>query len=166
MFAVEPYPAENRPWPLQFTKERRKWVVDHERNLYLVILDGIGRAPGWVYLLGDGQNTIPFATRDEWRDTPTDPLTGERFQFTRICSFGSRLVRATESRGWFLPHTFIDDDDKAHWLRIAAEATLVCGFMYNGMDYKDGYFRVELDGQLLRLSDFGYTPRGIYPQSL
>lgn len=165
MFAVEPYPAEGRPWPLQFTRQHSKWVVDHDRNLYLVVLRGIGRAPGWVCLLGDGHNTIPFSTEVEWRDTPRDPITGESFRLTRLRSFGSRRVKASESGGWFLPHTFINDEDKAHWLRIATEAALVCGDIYNGMDYKDGYFRIELDGQLLRLSDFGYTSRGIYPRS-
>lgn len=164
VFAVEAYPAEGRPWPLQFTGQHNKWVVDHERNLYLVILYGIGRAPGWVCLLGDGRNTIPFRTADEWRDTPRDPVTGERFQLTRMVSFGNP-VKATQFGGWILGHTFVDDRDKAHWLRVAAEAMLVCGSTYNGLDYKDGYFRVELDGELLRLSDFGYTSKGIYPRS-
>ena len=139
--------------------------MGHDRELYLVILQGVGRAPGWVHLLGDGNNTIPFATREAWREFPRDPLTGERFKITRIQSFGSLCAKDTATGSLFLPHTFIDDDDRAQWLRIAAEATLVCGSTYNGMDYKDGYFRVELGGQLLRLSDFGYTPRGIYPRS-
>lgn len=72
----------------------------------------------------------------------------------RFSSFG----RSGEThRLGYATYEFADETEEKHWKRIAAEALLIYGPSYLGMTFKDGYARVEVDGELLKRSDFGYS---------
>lgn len=163
MFAVEQYPNEGRPWPLQFTDQSSmwsKWLVDHERGLYFVLLYMSARSNDMHCLLGDGRIAIPFGTEFVYWESHTDPVTGQSYKLTRFRFFGNMPTPTMKNpypKGWFLPHSFANEADKEHWLRIAAEAVLVYGRAGTGLHSPEGAYRVDVNGEHLRLSDFGYT---------
>lgn len=169
MFAVEQYPDEGRPWPLQFTDPSRgKWLVDLERGLYFVLLYRITRSEDMRCLIGDGCIAIPLATEFVYWESHTDPATGQSYKLTRFRFFGNRPSPAMKLRngkhwGWFLPHTFANDADREYWLRAAAEAVLVYGMAGTGLYSPEGAYRVDVNGEHLRLSDFGYTAGATSP---
>jgi hypothetical protein len=136
--------------------------VDHERGLYFVLLYMHTRSDDMNCLLGDGRIAIPLGTEFVYWESHTDPATGQGYKLTRFRFFGNKPTPAMKYphpkfRGWFLPHTFDNDADKEYWLRIAAEAVLVYGMAGTGLYSPEGAYRVEVNGEHLRLSDFGYT---------
>lgn len=145
MFEVESPPGGGR-------KGRR--VVDHERGVYLQSVAGVGRQSGTTFILVHDNGVIPFETL--WESGLRDPATREPYFIMRFSSFG--ISDWAAEQGYNLRFDFADDAEKHYWMRIAAEALVIYGPAYDGIYYKDGYTRVELDGELLRLSSFGYTP--------
>lgn len=132
-----------------------KWVIDHERDIYLQSVSGIGRQMGKAFILVHGAKTIPLET--EWDVGLKDSVTRQPYFLMHFTVFG-RSPTAFRNFG-FQPFEFVDDDEKKYWMRIAAEALVVYGLGYSGLDYEDGYTRVELENEHLTLSTFGYEGR-------
>lgn len=150
MFAVEPKP-EGAPGP------SKKWVIDHERSVSLQVIVGLGRSDGQAFILIHDAITIPFNVMFD--PGHVDPASGDPYYIMRFSSFG----RSGEThRLGYSTYEFADETEERHWKRIAAEALLIYGPSYLGMTFKDGYARVELDGEFLKRSDFGYSlePQG------
>jgi hypothetical protein len=146
MFAVEPTPRDDKAWTA-------KRVIDHGRDVYLQNVSGIGRRMGGAFILVHGEKTIPFEA--EWDGGLKDAFTGEPYFLMHFSMFG-----ISGFAGWLFgiePYEFAGEDEKKEWMRLAAEALVVYGLDYDGLDHKDGYTRVELDGEQLTLSSFGYT---------
>lgn len=143
MFAVE----EAEPW----ARRPGRWVVDHGRGIYLQHVGGIGRQAGGVFVVAQGEVEIPFEiVRESAYETDgSGTRTTMKFQF-----FGNSRRGADEG----IPrYEFADDAERDYWMRIAAEALLVYGIGYIGLSIKDGIARVDLNGELVTLSTFGYT---------
>lgn len=136
------------------TKDLR--VIDHDRGVHLRSVAGVGRQSGATFILVHDKGVIPFETL--WETGLRDPATREPYFIMRF-SPGFGISGRAAKEGYNLRFDFADDAQKHYWMRIAAEALLVYGAAYDGIYYKDGYTRIELDGELLRLSTFGYTPR-------
>jgi hypothetical protein len=143
MFAVE----EAEPW----ARRPGRWVVDHERGMYLQRVAGIGRQAGGVFVLAQGDIEIPF---EMVRGSAYEP-DGSGTRTTMSLRFFGGSRRAADVG--IASYEFADDAEKDHWMRIAAEALLVYGVGYAGLSIKDGILRVDLNGQLVTLSTFGYT---------
>lgn len=141
MFAVE----EAEPW----ARDPGLWVVDHERGIYLQHLGGIGRQMGGLFVVAQGEIEIPFEIVRESAYEGSETRTTMKFQF-----FGNSRRGADVG---IPPYEFADDAERDYWMRIAAEALLVYGISYMGLSIKDGIARVDLNGELVTLSTFGYT---------
>lgn len=146
MFAVEPKP-EGPPGP------SKKWVIDHDRNLSLQVLVGLGRSNGQAFILVHNNITIPFNIMLD--PGHIDPESGDPYFVMRFSSFGRS---GAAHRLGYATYEFADEAEEKHWKRIATEALLIYGPSYMGMKFKDSYTLVELDGELLKRSDFGYSP--------
>lgn len=75
----------------------------------------------------------------------------------RFLAFGS-APKAHRNSQHLIDRTFDDETEKRRWMTIAAEALLVFGWAYNGLKAPHpSYTRVDLEGQIYTLKDFGYA---------
>ena len=130
-------------------------VVDRDMGVYLRSVAGVGRQSGATFILVNDKGVIPFETL--WETGLRDPETHEPYFIMRF-SPGFGISGRAAKQGYNPRFDFVDEAEKRYWMRIAAEALLIYGPAYDGIYYKDGYTRIELGGELLRLSTFGYTP--------
>ncbi len=84
-----------------------------------------------------------------------DADTGKPFFTSEIVTFGTSIFLKGDKN---VPdYKFSSDEEARRWRRIAAEAVLIHGLVYNGLKFDPGYARVILDGEILTRRDFGYT---------
>lgn len=142
-----------RAEPLRPDGERRV-IEDPSRGAVLQFVGGRGPLPGgrsFIFTVGD--HKIPF-------DTVTDPVADERgtHWLTQFDSFGAsftvaRLVEIPEPK-------FASQSERDEAQSLAAEALLVFGQSYDGLDLPDGEVRVLWHEREWVLSDFGYLTSG------
>jgi hypothetical protein len=130
-------------------------VVDTEAGVYLEWLVTGSRYTTEVFELVRASGGIPFTTSREYG---VDPETGLKFMLFKFITFGS-APRAQSRAKHLVNRTFNDDNEKQYWMKAAAEALLVFGTSFNGLEAPyNGYTRVELNNRIYTLEDFGYTP--------
>lgn len=145
MFSI--FVPEGEPW---YSNKRR--VLDTSRGLTLQFMASTGRDPGKAFVLTHGSIRIPFHTAEQ--SGLTDELTGGPFFVSEIVSFGTSIYLKGDRD---VPNRrFGTDEEARQWRRIAAEAVLIFGLDYNGLDLAPEYARVLLNGELLTRRDFGY----------
>ena len=104
-------------------------------------------------MLRHGNMCIPFHT--ELVAGLVDPDTGKPFFTSEIISFGTSIFLKGDRD---VPnYEFSSDEEQRRWRRIAAEAVLIYGLAYDGLDLDPDYVRVILNGEVLTRRDFGYT---------
>ncbi len=104
-------------------------------------------------MLRHGNMCIPFHTR--LMAGLVDPGTGKPFFTSEIISFGTSIFLKGDRN---VPdHEFSSDEGARRWRRIAAEAVLIYGLAYDGLDLDPDYVPLILDGEVLTRRDFGYT---------
>ncbi|GAB3251457.1 hypothetical protein [Arthrobacter pigmenti] len=134
-----------------YAKTRR--VLDPESGITLEFVGATGRSPGRAFILSQNEVAIPFDI--SFDRGAVDHSTGEEYTLMRFGSFGTSMW----VRPWsdVPPYTFSSVAEEQKWKNIAAEALVVCGTSYNGLDFGPDHFRVELNGNILSRRDFGYT---------
>ncbi|WP_082699225.1 hypothetical protein [Arthrobacter sp. EPSL27] len=129
-------------------------VADADAGLYLEWLVTGSRYTTEVFELLSASGGIPFTTSREYA---VDPETGLRFTLFKFITFGS-APRAQSRAKHLVNRTFRDGTEKQYWMKIAVEALLVFGTAFNGLEApRKGYTKVELNGRIYTLEDFGYT---------
>lgn len=129
-------------------------VADADAGIYLEWLVTGSRYTTEVFELVRAGGGIPFTTS---RENCVDPETGRRFTLFKYLTFGS-AVRAQSRTKHLVNRTFRDDSEKFYWMQIATEALLIFGTAFNGLAAPYvGFTRVELNGRIYTLRDFGYT---------
>ncbi|MDP9982102.1 hypothetical protein J2W14_001486 [Pseudarthrobacter oxydans] len=107
-----------------------------------------------MFKLVDSECSIPFTTV---REEGVDSGTGLPFFVFKFLTFGS-APKAHRNTKDLVNRAFDDETEKRHWMKTAAEALLVFGSGYNGLNLPHlSYTRVDLDGRIYTLKDFGYT---------
>ncbi|MFF2272216.1 hypothetical protein ACFVTX_08070 [Agromyces sp. NPDC058136] len=110
-----------------------------------------------------GERVIPF----EYDLEPVTTEAGKRF-VGRVSGFGTSPI-AAEQAG--TPgYRFVDDEERRAAERLAAEALLVYGDFYDGLDRPDGVFTVEVPTEEYgtfdyTLSSFGYKTNATSPDT-
>ncbi|MFF2389550.1 hypothetical protein [Agromyces sp. NPDC058104] len=84
-----------------------------------------------------GERVIPF----EYELEPVDSEAGTRF-VGRVIGFGTSPI-AAEQAGTSR-YRFANDEERRAAEQLVAEALLVYGDFYNGLDHPDGVFTVEV----------------------
>lgn len=134
--------------------DREHRVIDRGADVYLKWLVAGGPYFTEVFKLVHSEGSVPFTTL---REEGIDPETGLPFFVFRFLTFGS-APKAHRNTQDLVNRTFDDETEKRHWMKIATEALLVFGWAYNGLKAPHpSYTRVDLDGQICTLRDFGYT---------
>lgn len=130
------------------------YVVDHDRDVWLKFVSGIGSEPGSVMKLVWEGRIIPF-------DYYVENLTSEPRPrlIGRIENFGTSWLAGY--KGDLKVFHFSSETERKSAELLAAEALLVFGSMYDGLSFPDGMYTVELNTaegvRHYTLSDFGYT---------
>ena len=139
---------------VEATKDGREHrVIDRATDVYLKWLVAGGPYFTEVFNLVHADGSIPFTTA---REPGVDAETGLPFFVFKFLTFGS-APRAHRNTKHLVNRAFADETEKRHWMKVAAEALLVFGWAYNGLKAPHpNYTRVELDGQIYTLGDFGY----------
>lgn len=133
---------------------REHRVIERTTGVYLKWLVVGGPYFTEVFKLVCFEGSIPFTTV---REPGVDPETGLPFFTYKFLTFGS-APKAHRNTKDLVNCTFDDETEKRHWMRTAAEALLVFGSGYNGLKLPHlSYTRVDLDGRIYTLEDFGYT---------
>ena len=140
---------------VEVTKDGRDHrVIDRDTGIYLKWLVAGGPYFTEVFKIVDSEGSIPFTTL---REEGVDPDTGLPFFVFKFLTFGS-APRAHRNTKDLVDRTFDDETEKRHWMKTTAEALLVFGSGYNGLRLPHlSYTRVDLDGKIHTLEDFGYT---------
>ena len=129
-------------------------VIDRGTGIYLKWLVVGGPYFTEVFNLVHADGSIPFTTA---RERSVDPETGLPFFVFKFLTFGS-APKAHRNTKDLVNRTFDDETEKRHWMKTSAEALLVFGSGYNGLKLPHpSYTRVDLDGEIYTLKDFGYT---------
>ena len=129
-------------------------VVDADAGVYLEWLVTGSRFTTEVFELLSASGGIPFTTSREYG---VDPETALKFMLFKFVTFGS-APRAQIRAKHLVSRTFNDDNEKQYWMKVAAEALLVFGTSFNGLEAPyNGYTRVQLNNYIYTLEDFGYT---------
>lgn len=133
---------------------RKHRVVDPDAGVSLEWLVAGGPYFTEVFSLDFPDGSIPFTTA---REEGIDADTGLPFFTFEFLTFGS-APRAHRKTKRLTNRTFADDFEKLRWMKTATEALLVFGWAYNGLNPPHPrYVRVQLNGQIYTLEDFGYT---------
>ena len=133
---------------------REHRVIDRATGVYLKWLVAGGPYFTEVFKLVCFKGSIPFTTV---REEGMDPETGLPFFVFKFLTFGS-APKAHRNTKDLVNRSFDDETEKRHWMTTAAEALLVFGSGYNGLKLPHlSYTRVDLDGRIYTLEDFGYT---------
>ncbi|MFF2493487.1 hypothetical protein [Agromyces sp. NPDC058064] len=127
VFVIESDPA--RP--------RKRRVVDRERDAALVPLGMRAYEAIRLMKLEWGGRVIPF----EYDLEPVATKAGRRF-VGHVIGFGTSML-AAEQAGTS-GYRFVDEEERRAAERLAAEALLVYGDFYDGLDHPDGVFTVEV----------------------
>ena len=129
-------------------------VADADAGVYLEWLVTGSRYTTEVFELLNASGGIPFTTSREY---VIDPATGLKFTLFKFITFGS-APRSQSRAKHLVNRIFRDENEKQHWMKIAAEALLVFGSAFNGLEAPyEGYTRVEINGRVYTLKDFGYS---------
>ena len=126
-------------------KPQDKAVVDRDRDAWLQIERAIAMQPASVYRLIWKGRLIPFSAALEKR---RDLQTGAIYAVHVIGNFGETIFSSAPR------YQFKDNDERSQALRLAAEALIAFGALYDGNQYDDGIFRVEVEGRTYKRSDF------------
>ena len=140
---------------LEATKDGQEHrVIDRGNGVYLKWLVAGGPYFTEVFKLVHSEGSIPFTTV---REESVDPESGLPYFVFRFLTFGS-APKAHRNTKDLVNRIFDDETEKRHWMKVAAEALLVFGWAYNGLKAPHpSYTRVDLDGKIYTLKDFGYT---------
>lgn len=79
MFVIEPAPRNGNVGTA-------KWVIDHERDIYLQRVLIVGRQMGKAFILVHGAKTIPFGTA--WDVGLKDSFTQQHYLLMHFTEFG------------------------------------------------------------------------------
>ncbi|WP_018772853.1 hypothetical protein [Arthrobacter sp. 131MFCol6.1] len=140
---------------VEATKDGRDHrVIDRDANVYLKWLVAGGPYFTEVFSLVHAGGSIPFTTA---REEGIDAESALPYFVYRFLTFGS-APKAHRNTKHLVNRTFDDEVEKRCWKEVATEALLVFGWAYNGLKAPHpSYTRVDLDGKIYTLKDFGYA---------
>lgn len=140
---------------VEVTKDGREHrVIDRATGVYLKWLVAGDEYFTEVFKIVNSEGSTPFTTV---REEGVDPESGLPYFVLKFVTFGS-APKAHRNTKDLVNRTFSDDAEKRRWMKIAVEALLVFGWAYNGLEAPHpSYTRVDLDGKIHTLEDFGYT---------
>ena len=128
-----------------------KYVGDPDRLVTLQRIAGLAHRPGAAFKMTAGDAVIPFEVTS---DLLTDPETGQEFVLRRFESFGASPT--AKLLGQIEPYEFSDEETRARFLLLAAEALIVFGWSYDGFSQDEGFIRVDVGGRTLTLRDIAH----------
>lgn len=129
-------------------------VIDRDTNVYLKWLVGGGPYFTEVFSLVHPGGSIPFTTA---REEGLDAESGLPHFVFKFLTFGS-APKAHRNTRHLVNRIFDDEVEKRRLMKVAAEALLVFGWAYNGLNAPHpSYTRVDLGGRIYTLKDFGYS---------
>lgn len=135
------------PW---YSEKRR--IRDDERDVSLQFTGGMGSEPGRAFTLAQGTAQFFFTTTEQVG--LVDCSNGKPYFVYHIHPYEKLIERDGDTDPTARP--FANDEEANRWLRLAAEALLIFGRDYNGLELEPDYVRVLLDGKVLTRRDFGY----------
>lgn len=138
---------EGEPW---YSEKRR--VRDDVRGFSLQFTGGMGSEPGRAFTLTQGTTQFFFTTTEKLG--LVDSSNKKPYFVYNIHPFQKLIERDGDTDATARP--FASDKEANRWLRLAAEALLIFGGDYNGLELEPDYVRVLLDGKVLTRRDFGY----------
>lgn len=130
----------------------KKYVVDHDRNVWLEYVSGHGPHPGGAFHLKWGAHSIGF-------DTDYTEFPDGNYVVETIRNFGNSID--AEMHLGVRQYIFDDPQTRREAEALAAEALVVFGGYYNGMAVPDGRYRIRIgrtSDEYFTLSTFGYEP--------
>lgn len=126
-----------------------KMVVDHERDVWLQRVSGLGPEPGDAFKLVWGGRVIPFETVR----APVMKSDGSTaYYLAKFRSFGSS--GSARLRANIPVYRFQSDEERQQAMMLAAEALIEFGDVYNGDQRPEGYNRVQVGDHIFTRSSF------------
>jgi hypothetical protein len=128
-------------------------IADHERGAWIQDLTTHGIDPGRTFQLVWGSRVIPFDA-----DTTVSADRDGKVYVYHIQGLGtSSWARLLVNVG---AYTFASDEERDEAMMLAAEALLVFGDYYDGLEQPEGKYRVEVErggkSEIFTLASFGY----------
>ena len=142
MFQMKP--AEPLVWSAS-----AKAMVDEGRDVSLQRIGTTGRDPGFTFILTWGGRVIPFAVSFEAHKATEDQPEYTTFRFTDFGATYDAFSKGIEG------YRFRDEAEREAAQLLAVEALLAWGGNYRGAEDPDGRKRVEYQGRMWTLRDFG-----------
>jgi hypothetical protein len=105
--------------------------------------------PGFVFVLTWGERVIPFAISFEPHEATEEQPEYTIFRFTDFGATNEAFWKGIEG------YRFRDEAERETAQLLAVEALLAWGGNYRGAEHPEGRKRVEYQGRMWTLSDFG-----------
>jgi hypothetical protein len=126
-----------------------KAMVDEGRDVPLQRIGTTGMDPGFVLVLTWGGRVIPFAISFEPHKATEEQPEYTIFRFTAFGATNDAFWKGIEG------FRFRDEAEREAAQLLAVEALLAWGGNYRGAEHPDGRKRVEYQGRMWTLRDFG-----------
>jgi hypothetical protein len=126
-----------------------KAMVDEDRDASLQRIGNTGMDPGFVLVLTWGGRVIPFAISFEPHKATEEQSEYTIFRFTDFGATYDAFRKGIEG------YRFRDEAEREAAQLLAVDALLAWGGSYRGTESPDGRIRVEYQGRMWTLRDFG-----------